>query len=81
MSRKISIDVHPYGKVEIEVYAALINDELKVCTVIADYIFLPIVSASVSDARNFAKALLESADAAERAEAGFFRPPGPTKRS
>ena len=75
MSRKISIDVHPYGKVEIEVYAALINDELKVCTVIADYIFLPIVSASVSDARNFAKALLESADAAERAQAGFFHPP------
>lgn len=69
-SRFIEAEIRPFGRVTIEIYPALVDDELRIYAQVADNPFVPLVSAGGKDARAFAQMILEAVEAGERAQGG-----------
>jgi hypothetical protein len=71
MPKIVEIEVKPFGRVSLNVWPAMTDNETKVFCEVQNNPFVPLVNAISSDARALGLALIEAADAAERAAAGI----------
>jgi hypothetical protein len=60
-------EIRPYGKQLVRVWGAVVNGAPKVAAELPDNMLLSCVSMVTTDARRFAKQILDACDAAERA--------------
>lgn len=77
--RSVILDVTPFGRIELEIRGALIaggkpDPQTRVSVEVKNNVFVPVVSSSAAYARAFGEALIETADALERAVAGLRDP-------
>lgn len=79
--RRVILEVKPFGRIELEIRGAVIAGETaggdsrgSVSCEVLGSIFVPVVSASPAHVRAFGEALIETADAIERAIAGLRDP-------
>ena len=82
--RNVVLDLKPFGKVELRVYGGVISEGTERRGVayaeVLNTPFVPIVSASSAHARAFGQALIETADALDRAIEGLTPPADPEDR-
>jgi hypothetical protein len=67
----VEIEIRPYGRVSLNVWGAITDDETKVFAEVQNNPFVPLVNANTKAARDFANAILQAADAADRAAEGL----------
>jgi hypothetical protein len=70
---QVPLEVYPYGSFVLEIYPAITDNQVKVFAIVRDNPFTPIVHATTEQARRFANAILEAADAGDRAARGITR--------
>lgn len=64
---KVQLTVRPFGAIALNVWGAITDDVTRVFCEVENNPFVPLVSADTRGARQFAEAVLQACDSAERA--------------
>lgn len=67
--------LRPFGRVSLNIWGAITDDVTRVFCEVQSNPFVPLVSANTNEARQFAEAIIQACDSAERAARTLREPP------